>query len=291
LLSLEAIAQGIAVLVEKPLSVTPAEAERIVAAAGVPGAPPVQVGHVERFNPAVLELGRCLGDGWLSEVIAISSQRLGPYPERITDVGVTVDLATHDLDILCWITGERPDRVLAETARRAHANHEDVMSGTLFFPTGAIGSLDVGWTASERRRRLWVTGEEGRFELDYLGQRLTFDPSKTGPMPGPSSRRSGGLEDLVEIPVASGDPLTAELEAFIAVVRDGSEPVVGVDDGRWAVVLADALLTSAREGRSVDIRIDLHPTAHTPRQGHRRGGSRPCASARYRRRGGAAGAG
>ena len=84
-----------------------------------PGAPPIQVGHVERFNPAVIELVRLLEIGWLSRVIAISSQRVGPSPDRIRDIGVTVDLATHDVDILCAIAGERPARVFAETASTA----------------------------------------------------------------------------------------------------------------------------------------------------------------------------
>ena len=115
-LALAAIERGCAVLVEKPLAATPAEAGQIVAAAAATGAPPVQVGHIERFNPAILELGRLLDAGWLSSVFAISSRRAGPFPARIRDVGVTVDLATHDVDILCAIAGERPARVSAETA-------------------------------------------------------------------------------------------------------------------------------------------------------------------------------
>jgi len=106
-LALAAIERGIAVLVEKPLAATVEEGMRIVAAARERGVP-VQVGHVERFNPAVLELGRLLAAGWLSSIFAIASRRAGPFPARIRDVGVTVDLATHDVDILSWIAGERP---------------------------------------------------------------------------------------------------------------------------------------------------------------------------------------
>ena len=107
-IALAAIERGIAVLIEKPLAATPDEAAMIVAAAAAAGAPPVQVGHIERFNPAVLELGRLLEAGWLSTVYAITSRRAGPFPARIRDVGVTVDLATHDVDMLSWIAGERP---------------------------------------------------------------------------------------------------------------------------------------------------------------------------------------
>jgi UDP-N-acetylglucosamine 3-dehydrogenase len=129
-LALAAIEGGIAVLVEKPLAATPAEADRIVAAAAEHGVP-VAVGHVERFNPVVLELGRLLREGWLSTVYAITSRRAGPFPARIRDVGVTIDLATHDVDILSFVAGERPTRIAAETAQRVHESHEDLLFGLL----------------------------------------------------------------------------------------------------------------------------------------------------------------
>ena len=175
-LALAAIERGIAILVEKPLAGTVDEALRIVTAARARGVP-VQVGHVERFNPAVLELGRLLAAGWLSTVYGISSRRAGPFPARIRDVGVTVDLATHDVDILSWIAGERPTRVYAETAQRIHATHEDLLFGLLHFPSGVVAQLDVDWLTPAKRRQLTVVGEEGMFELDYLTQRLTFTKS------------------------------------------------------------------------------------------------------------------
>jgi UDP-N-acetylglucosamine 3-dehydrogenase len=253
-LTLAAVERGIAVLVEKPLAATPAEADRIVAAASAAGAPPVQVGHVERFNPAVLELERLLKSGWLSTVFAISSRRAGPFPARIRDVGVTVDLATHDVDILCAIAGERPCRVSAETARRIHADHEDLLFGLMSFPSGTVAMLDVDWLTPAKRRQLTVVGEEGMFELDYLTQHLTFARATDTTNP----RLIGGYAptfeaELVELPVATGEPLAAELAAFVRVVRDGGRPLVGAADGRWAVVLADALLTAARERRTVEL--------------------------------------
>src|SRR5438093_2922826 len=168
-----AIERDVAILVEKPIAATVDEALRIVGAGRARGVP-VQVGHVERFNPAVLELGRLLADGWLSAIYAIVSRRAGPFPARIRDVGVTIDLATHDVDILSWIAGERPVRVHAETARRIHADHEDLLFGLLHFPSSATGMLDVNWLTPAKRRQLVVVGEEGMFELDYLTQRLTF---------------------------------------------------------------------------------------------------------------------
>ena len=87
---------------------------------------------------------------------------------------VTVDLGTHDADMLCWIAGERPTRVYGEHAQRIHATQEDLLFGLLHFPSGATGMLDVNWLTPAKRRQLTVVGEEGMFELDYLTQRLTF---------------------------------------------------------------------------------------------------------------------
>ena len=253
-LALAAIERGIAVLVEKPLAATPAEADRIVAAAARAGAPPVQVGHIERFNPAVLELGRLLDAGWLSTVFAITSRRAGPFPARIRDVGVTVDLATHDVDMLSWIAGERPARVSAETAQRIHADHEDLLFGLMSFPSGTVAMLDVDWLTPVKRRQLSVVGEEGLFELDYLTQRLTFaratDTTNPRLIGGYAPTFSGDVEVL---PVANGEPLVAELDAFLQVVRSGGRPVVDAEDGRWAVVIADALLRAAGERRTVEL--------------------------------------
>ncbi len=247
-----AIDAGLAVLVEKPLAATVEEASAIVEAGRAAGTP-IQVGHVERFNPAVLELGRLLGEGWLSTVYAITSRRAGPFPARIRDVGVTVDLATHDVDILSWIARERPLRVYAEIAQRLHATHEDLLFGLLHFPSGATGMLDVNWLTPAKRRSLSVVGEEGMFELDYLTQRLTFTRSN---MLNPDV--IGGFAttftgDVAELPVSNAEPLAAELDAFFDVVRNGGRPAVDGEDGLWAVTIAQALLRAASDGRPVDL--------------------------------------
>ena len=226
MLGLAAIGRGIATLIEKPLAATPDEADYLVKASAETGVP-IQVGHVERFNPAVLELGRLLAEGWLSTVYSIASRRAGPFPARIRDVGVTIDLATHDVDILSFVASERPTRVSAETAQRVHESHEDLLFGLLSFPSGSVGMLHVDWLTPAKRRTLTVVGEEGMFELDYLSQRLTFTRSTDTTNP----RLIGGYAptfegESVDLPLASGEPLAAELDAFLTVVREGGRPVV-----------------------------------------------------------------
>ena len=252
-LGLAALGGGIAALIEKPLAATPEEADELVRASAETGVP-IQVGHVERFNPAVLELGRLLDQGWLSTVYAITSRRAGPFPARIRDVGVTIDLATHDVDILSFVAAERPSRVSAETAQRVHQDHEDLMFGLLSFPSGSVGMLDVDWLTPAKRRTLTVVGEEGMFELDYLSQRLTFTRSTDTTNPELIRGYAPTFEgESIDLPLASGEPLAAELDAFLTVVREGGRPIVNAEDGRWAVFVADALLRAARERRTIEL--------------------------------------
>jgi UDP-N-acetylglucosamine 3-dehydrogenase len=251
-LAAAAIERRLPLLVEKPLAATEPEAEAIVRAARARGVP-VQVGHVERYNPAVLELGRLLRERWLTTVFAIVSRRAGPFPARIRDVGVTVDLATHDADMLCWIAGERPTRVFAELAQRLHASHEDLLFGLLHFPSGARGMLDVNWLTPAKRRQLVVIGEEGMFELDYLTQRLTFTRSDLAHpllIDGYAPTFAG---DVAEIPVQTKEPLQAQLDAFVHAIRTGERPYVDGEDGAWAVAIANALLAAAAAGRPVQL--------------------------------------
>ena len=251
-LALAAIERGLPVLVEKPLAATVDDAIAIVSAARKRGVR-IQVGHVERYNPAVLEMGRLLRAGWLSTIYAITSRRAGPFPDRIRDVGVTVDLGTHDVDMLSWVAGERPVRVYAETSQRIHASHEDLTFGLMHFPSGATGFMDVDWLTPAKRRSLVTVGEEGMFELDYLTQKLTFTRSNVERPQMIAGYATTFTGDVAEIPVVSIEPLRAQLDEFVRVLRSGDKPYVDGEDGLWAVGIANALLTAAAERRPIDL--------------------------------------
>ena len=251
-LATAAIERGLSVLVEKPLAATVEDGLAIVTAARRRNVR-VQTGHVERYNPAVLEMGRLLRAGWLSTIYAVTSRRAGPFPARIRDVGVTVDLGTHDVDMLSWIVGERPIRVYAETAQRLHAGHEDLTFGLMHFPSGATGFLDVDWLTPAKRRSLVAVGEEGMFELDYLTQKLTFTRSNVERpllIGGYATTFTG---DVAEIPIENVEPLRSQLDEFVRVLRTGERPYVDAEDGLWAVAIANALLTAAAERRPIDL--------------------------------------
>ena len=247
-----AIRSGIPALIEKPLASTYEAAYELYQLSERLRVP-VQVGHVERYNPAVLLLGELLKGGTLSEVYSATSTRAGPLPERIRDVGVTIDLATHDVDILSWIIGERPTRVYAESTQQLHAVHEDLTYGLLKFPSGKVGMLEVNWLTPAKRRSLRVLGKEGMFELDYLTQELTWTQANGGTtlLDGYAPMITGGSTELL---IEKKEPLKAQLDEFLSVIRTGKRPYVSAEDGAWAVRIAQALLSSSIEGTPVYLR-------------------------------------
>ena len=167
---------------------------------------------------------------------------------------MTIDLATHDVDILSFVAGERPSRIAAETAQRVHELHEDLLFGLLSFPSGTVGMLDVDWLTPAKRRTLTVVGEEGMFELDYLTQRLTFTRSTDTTNPRLISGYAPTFEgESMDLPVARGSrwpPNWTRSWRSCATAVDRSS---NAEDGRWAVVLADALLRAAREQRTIEL--------------------------------------
>lgn len=175
-------------------------------------------------------------------------------PERIRDVGVAIDLATHDIDIMINLFGERPVRVSGERSRQVHTAHEDLLYGLLYFPSGSVGLIDVNWLTPEKQRRIVVLGSEGMFQVDYLLQTLTFTRGASELKPtyhgGYAAMFAG---DTVSIPVHEAEPLRRELDAFFAAVRSGTEPMVTGSDGLTALTVAKLLLAAADEGRSMPV--------------------------------------
>ncbi len=253
-IALGALERGVPVLVEKPLATTVAEGRELVEEAERRGVL-LQAGHIERFNPAVLALGERLRSGALSRVFSIKTLRAGPFPARIRDVGVAVDLATHDVDIMCHLAGARPDRVYAETTQHIHTSHEDLVFGLLHFPGGVVGLLDVNWLTPEKQRRITVLGEEGMFQVDYLSQTLTFTRGTAELSPtyldGYAPTFAG---ETVRLPVTPAEPLRRELDAFFDAIRSGGPAAIPGSDGLWAVALANLLLEAAAAHRPIAVR-------------------------------------
>lgn len=250
----EMAAAGVHVLVEKPLAADVAEARELIATvrgAGLHGA----VGHVERCNPALLELRRRVQDGQLGEVFLIGTERVGPFPDRIRDVGVVKDLATHDLDLVRWLGGAPVQRVAAETQHRMSRDHEDVVLALGRLENGRSFNCVVDWITPTKVRQTRVLGERGMLVADTLTADLTFYANARVPTQGWAAMQAmrGVAEgDMTRYALQRREPLMVELEAFGALLRgDAGAPVVTLEEGLETVAVAEAVLESAATGAVV----------------------------------------
>jgi predicted dehydrogenase len=247
-----ALNAGCHTLVEKPIATTIAEAEEMVALAAAKGVR-LAVGHVERFNPAVQELKRQLLDGKLGKVFHLHARRLGPYPPRIRDVGVILDLATHDIDAMLYLTNGAVDHVYAETQRLVHQTHEDLLLGLVRFDTGAIGMLDVNWLTPTKVRELNVTGERGLYTVNYLTQDLYFYENDYAPTDWNMIGSLAGVSEgtMTRLKVRKAEPLRLEYEDLVRAITENTEPTVTGAEGLAVLRVAYRIMEAAQTGKVV----------------------------------------
>ncbi len=252
--ALDVIERGLHLLVEKPIADTVSNAREIIERAQAQGVQ-LMVGHVERFNPAVRELKRRLEDGQLGKIFQIHARRLGPFPQRVRDVGVVIDLATHDLDVMCHLTEADVVRVYAETEQEIHTLHEDSLSGLMRFQNGVVGVLDVNWLTPTKVRELYVTGEKGMFMVNYLTQDLyLYENEYVGSDWDTLGMLKGvGEGNMIKLRIGKREPLHVELEAFAHSVEEGRPPPVTGEDGIRALTLAQAMVESGRQHTAIEI--------------------------------------
>jgi UDP-N-acetylglucosamine 3-dehydrogenase len=250
----DALEAGCHVLVEKPIASTLQEAGELAEMADA-ARRVLAVGHIERYNPAIIELRRRLAAGELGRVIQVHARRLGPFPARIRDVGVIIDLATHDLDIMRFLTASEAVRVYAEARRQIHTSREDLMSGLVRFANDTIGLLEINWLTPTKIRELFITGERGMFRVDYLTQDIFFYANAEAELGwSPLSVMRGVSEgSMTRFAIRRVEPLRAELQAFIRAVHGQTGDTVTAADGCAALRLALALITAAEEHRPVEL--------------------------------------
>jgi UDP-N-acetylglucosamine 3-dehydrogenase len=244
-------ARGAHLLIEKPLAATSAEAREVidvVRAAGVRAG----VGHVERFNPALLELRRRFDE--LGEVLLIRTERVGPFPDRVKDVGVVKDLGTHDLDLVRWIGQSSVASLAAQTGHVMGRDHEDLVLVTGRLTSGVAFSCNVDWISPTKVRRTRVLGERGMFEADTLTADLTLYRNGHHPTAPWLQQQRGVTEgDMTRFAIAKPEPLGSEMQAVLAMARGEPSDVVTLEDGLETVRVAEAVLESARSGETVHL--------------------------------------
>lgn len=247
--------RGIGVLIEKPLAPSVAEAEELAALAEKHGAV-LQVGHTERFNPAVRAIER-LG----VQPKFIETHRISPFTFRSADVGTVFDMMIHDIDIVLSLVRSEPVRVDA-VGVNVLAKFEDIANARVVFANGAVANLTASRLALKTERKLRVFAENSYISLDYqkkVGIAVTLDKN----LDVIKFARERNLEDLSQLSgvdfgkmvqvepllIDNKDPLGAELETFIECVRTKSRPPVSAQDGVNAVRLASRIVESLSSHR------------------------------------------
>ena len=254
----EAFARKLHVLVEKPIAATVEDASDLIRIRRETGLT-LAVGHVERHNPAVLELSRRLAQGELGKIFQVHSRRMSPLPAYINDVGVTLDLATHEIDVMRSLVKSPLVRVYAEMSKNVHATQEDTLVSTLRFQNGVVGSLDVNWLTPSKIREFRITGERGMGVVDYIGQDLTFFENSSAPSRWDMMALFKGVEEgnVLKPRVAKAEPLREEILNFVHAARTGTPPRVTGTDGLFAVAIAQMLLESARAGERIHVNDEV----------------------------------
>ena len=249
--------QGTNVLIEKPMASTIEEANTLLEIARRQNVK-IAVGHVERFNPAVVEVKRRLVANGLGRIFHLHARRLGPFPPRIRDVGVTLDLATHDVDVMRYLAGADVKYVYAETQQHVHTSHEDLLLGILRFANEAIGVLDVNWLTPTKIREISITGEKGMFVVNYLTQDVYFyENDYTATTWKDLSRLTGVSEGtMTRLKINKAEPLHLEYEDVLDAIHKDMLPTVTGEDGLAVLRIIHCLGTSAYKHRT-EGQVDL----------------------------------
>lgn len=251
---LELAGAGVPTLIEKPLASDTASAERLVAAfeaAGLVNA----VGHIERFNPALRSMRERLANGDLGEVFQVATRRQGPFPNRIADVGVVKDLATHDIDLTSWVIQSRYAAVSAQTSHKSGREHEDLISVTARMSNGTVVSHLVNWLSPMKERLTVVTGERGAFVADTLSGDLTFHENGEVMTEWDQVQTFRGVSEghVTRFAIPKPEPLRVQHENFRDAVLGLEADVITMREGMETVRVAEACLVSARESRTIDV--------------------------------------
>jgi predicted dehydrogenase len=245
---------GVPVLVEKPVCRTVAEADdliRLAAEAGVP----LQVGHIERFNPAFEELAkRPITPKF------VEAERHGPFTGRSTDIGAVLDLMIHDLDLMLALVGG-PVAEVSAVGASVFGGHEDMVNARLVFQSGCVAHITASRISQRPKRRLRIWAPEGYAGIDFVSRKLALVQASD------ELRRTGIRADRMDAAAKARlkddvfgrylqtqmldgdrkwDQLTAELRHFVDCVRFGRTPRVTGEAGRDALALAERVLAAVK---------------------------------------------
>jgi UDP-N-acetylglucosamine 3-dehydrogenase len=228
-LALTCIERGVHVLVEKPIAPSVEEGRAIIAAARRAGVA-LMVGHVERFNPTVEAIKDAIRD---EDILSIAITRVGPFPPRMSNVGVVIDLAVHDIDLIRWFTESEIAEVQPQLSK-AVAEREDIALLQFRTASGVLAHINTNWLTPFKARNVTVATRNKYIMGDLLTRQVTecfgFQPD--------------GSYSMRHLSVGHAEPLRAELQAFVDAIRSGKEPAVTGEEAVACLEIAIQCLES-----------------------------------------------
>ncbi|NET32415.1 MAG: Gfo/Idh/MocA family oxidoreductase [Cyanothece sp. SIO1E1] len=237
---------GVHVLIEKPIAASIAEAESLVNGAAESKCI-LQVGHIERFNPAFKELSKVLKT---EELLALEAHRMSPYSNRANDVSVVLDLMIHDIDLMLELAGAPVAKLTASGSRASDSGYLDYVTATLGFANGIVTTLTSSKVTHRKIRRIAAHCKNSLTEADFLNHEILIHRQTTANCLtdyGQVLYRQDGL--IEKVYTSNIEPLHAELEHFVNCVRGGEQPSVGGEQALKALRLASLIEQMALDGQ------------------------------------------
>lgn len=243
---------GVHALIEKPVAHSVEAATTLVEAFESQGLT-AAVGHVERFNPALMALRERIENGELGDVYQIQTRRQGPFPARIADVGVVKDLGSHDVDLTAWLAQSRYISVAAQTTYRSGRDHEDMVAITGKLENGIMVNHIVNWLTPFKERKTIVTGEAGTMVADTLTADLTFyeNGTSTGSWDAVTAFRGVSEGTVTRFALEKREPLKSEHEAFRDAILGVGSNHVSLKEGLEVLRVDEAAIESGKTGRTI----------------------------------------
>jgi UDP-N-acetylglucosamine 3-dehydrogenase len=233
--TLKALEYGAHVLVEKPISNTLESADEMINAARDAGLV-LSVGHIERFNPAVVKLKQIIEKGTLGKIVSISAKRVGPYNPRIRDVGIIMDLGVHDIDVISHLYGRKINAVYTIAGRDIHS-FEDHATILLKCDNNLSGMIETNWLTPHKIRTLSAIGLKGVAYLDYLLQSVEIHDEQW----------------IRKAKIEQREPLKNELECFLDTIRGEKTYACTGEEGRHALEVSLAAIESYQTNKIIEI--------------------------------------
>jgi predicted dehydrogenase len=237
---------GVHVLIEKPIAASIAEAESLVNAAAEFHCI-LQVGHIERFNPAFQELHKVLKT---EDLLALEAHRMSPYSDRANDVSVVLDLMIHDIDLMMELAGSPVIKLTASGSRAADSGYLDYVTAILGFANGVVATLTASKVTHRKIRRIAAHCKNSLTEANFLNNEILIHRQITANYLtdyGQVLYRQDGL--IEKVYTSNIEPLHAELEHFVNCVRGGNQPSVGGEQALKALRLASLIEQMALDGK------------------------------------------